>query len=401
MKTIKFLFVSLAVILFYGFSNQVMAVNWTKKTNPFPGEGRENSVSFVIKDKAYIGTGYIYKNANIFYKDFWEYDSTTDSWTQIADFPGDARYTAVAFSANGKGYVGLGRGENSILKDFYEYDPSEDAWTQIADFPDARYASVAFSVNNTGYVGTGYDGSKLKNDFYKYENGAWTAINSLPSSDARMSATAFVVGNSAYVAGGGYEPGVFGAFDTMYKYDLQTNSWSKDKYSSVLSSNVLLSYVSSEIPYISVYNDLYRYSFEDSFFEPLGDAFHLGNYFSRESFFVINNVPYMTLGSSGSFDPDLNVDLWYDADATIETDVKPIIVRDLSFVYPNPSSDYFSVQIKEDGIIELYTISGLLVKKQKINAQNNIVDISSLSNGIYTLIIKSGEKNYTAKLIKK
>jgi len=40
--------------------------------------------------------------------DFWEYDITTDMWTQKPNFPGPERYGASAFVLNNKGYIATG-----------------------------------------------------------------------------------------------------------------------------------------------------------------------------------------------------------------------------------------------------------------------------------------------------
>ena len=58
-----------------------------------------------VDGKGYFGTGYDGSNK---LSDFWEYDPTANSWTQKADFPGGARYDAVAFGVSGKGYIGCG-----------------------------------------------------------------------------------------------------------------------------------------------------------------------------------------------------------------------------------------------------------------------------------------------------
>ena len=46
--------------------------------------------------------------------DFWEYNPTTNSWSQKEIFPGSNRDKAVGFSINDKGYVGTGSSSTSI-----------------------------------------------------------------------------------------------------------------------------------------------------------------------------------------------------------------------------------------------------------------------------------------------
>ncbi|MBI4726765.1 hypothetical protein HY768_06025 [candidate division TA06 bacterium] len=52
----------------------------------------------------YILTG---KRGN-YLTDLWEYDTTSDTWTRKADFPGTPRDRAVGFSIGTKGYIGTG-----------------------------------------------------------------------------------------------------------------------------------------------------------------------------------------------------------------------------------------------------------------------------------------------------
>jgi hypothetical protein len=61
-----------------------------------------------------------------------------DSWTQKASVGGTQRNDAVGFSIDslGKGYVGTGGdGTGGFLNDFWEYNPSTNVWTQKANYP--------------------------------------------------------------------------------------------------------------------------------------------------------------------------------------------------------------------------------------------------------------------------
>lgn len=89
-----------------------------------------------------------------------------DTWTQVANFGGTARYGAVGFSIGSKGYIGTGY-DTGYKNDFWQYDPATDSWTQKADFGgSARYFAVGFSIDSKGYIGTGDDGSYTK-DFWR------------------------------------------------------------------------------------------------------------------------------------------------------------------------------------------------------------------------------------------
>lgn len=205
--------------------------NWVK-LGSFEGLPRTDAVAFIIGDYAYVGTGYNGEEDERL-RDFWRYDPQYDTWEEVASLPEEApaRNGAVAFSAAGKGYVGTGYDDNeNKLKDFWEFDPDEgDAgtWTRIDDFPGtARYAAIAFGINDKGYVGTGYDDNRLK-DFYQYDpaTGQWTQKMSVGGSK-RRDAVAFVLNNKGYI---------FMGVDNLdyvtdaWMYDPETDVWNELK----------------------------------------------------------------------------------------------------------------------------------------------------------------------------
>jgi N-acetylneuraminic acid mutarotase len=196
--------------------------NWIELSD-FEGVPRCEAVCFTIGDKAYVGTGYDGEDR---LSDFWEYDPASNQWNRKADFPGVARSGAVGFGTDSKGYMGTGYDGVNKLKDFWEFDPSKGdsgTWTQIADFDgSARYDAIAFSVNNKGYVGTGYDDNDLK-DLWEYDPllNKWTAKKSLEGSK-RRGAIVFVIDGKAYV-GTGIDNGVYES--DFWVYDPSVDDW--------------------------------------------------------------------------------------------------------------------------------------------------------------------------------
>ena len=141
--------------------------NWVRVSD-FDGLARSEASCFSIGNKGYLVCGYDGSKSDARLSDLWEYDMTTDAWTQKASFPGTARNSATAFAIDGKGYMGTGYDGLNYLSDFWEYDPTSNTWSQKADFPgSARYDAVAFGVSGKGYIGAGYNGNFLK-DFYSY-----------------------------------------------------------------------------------------------------------------------------------------------------------------------------------------------------------------------------------------
>lgn len=191
---------------------------------------------FSINGKGYVGLGR--NNNNLQETDFWEYDPTSDSWTQKAQFPGTGRGQAVGFSIGNKGYLGTGFTPTAQISgiyhgDFWEYDPTLDAWTQKANVPDsARTNAVGISLNGKGYLGLGspkypYAGRTY---FYEYDPtlDAWTQKQSIPEAAIRDYACIFHLHNEIYVVGGIRLSGSGSPeyLSTCLKYNPATNAWS-------------------------------------------------------------------------------------------------------------------------------------------------------------------------------
>lgn len=207
---------------------------WTRMAD-FGGDVRRDAVGFAINGYGYIGTGSVVEG--IFdikgTQDFWKYNPSSNSWTQIANFGGVRRYNAVAFVINNYGYVGTGYSDQinggGSKKDFWRYDPTTNTWTQIANFPITIYSAVAFTIGEYGYVGTGRCDESYYNIFYRYNpsTNSWTQISNYPGS-TRAEAVAFVLGNYGYV-GLGYK--IQGEttyeYQDFYYYDPSSNSWTK------------------------------------------------------------------------------------------------------------------------------------------------------------------------------
>lgn len=202
----------------------VLPMQWFSKSNyanlPF-----ESAVSFVAGNKAYFGLG---RNGDGLLKEFWEYDMTTDVWTRKTDFPAAVRENAIAFSIDGKGYVGTGSGAGfTLFKDFWQYDPATDMWTQKADFAgSARAGAVSFAVAGQGYIGMGRDENGLLKDFWKYDptNDSWVQLADFGGA-AREFASAFVITGKAYVGTG--NSNALQVLADFWEFDPGNNSWTQ------------------------------------------------------------------------------------------------------------------------------------------------------------------------------
>ena len=79
--------------------------------------------------------------------------------------------------------------------------------------------------------------------------------------------------------------------------------------------------------------------------------------------------------------------------STVEIEEKKLVV------FPNPSKDYFEISENYTGLLQLYDLSGRLVKYWKANGQNRF-EIEEMSQGVYQLILRDGENVHRGKLIK-
>jgi len=186
---------------------------WTQKAN-FTGAPRREAVSFVIDNKAYVGTG---SSAAGLKKDFYVYDPSNNTWEQVSDFAGTARRAAVGFSMDAYGFVGTGD-DGTLCQDFWMYNPQTDQWLQKANFPgSARSGACGWAAFPVCYLGTGEDAAHtFHNDLWEYNYflNSWTQRANLPG-PGRKNAIAFYLDGWGHIATG-YNNGVF--FDDLWAY---------------------------------------------------------------------------------------------------------------------------------------------------------------------------------------
>ena len=85
--------------------------------------------------------------------------TTYAQWTKKANLGGVGRHRGTGIAIGNKGYIGLGHtngtGVNIDFKDWWQYDPASDSWTQKANFPVLIHGAVSFGTDTKGYVGGG------------------------------------------------------------------------------------------------------------------------------------------------------------------------------------------------------------------------------------------------------
>lgn len=114
---------------------------------PVPHIDAHHGTVFGLGNKGYL------VDTDPYTKGVLEYDPQTNIWTRKSSFPGPGRYVSTSFSVGTKGYIGGGQtGGAGLLTDFWEYEATTDTWTQKADLPDTNYETNGFTVNNQGFM---------------------------------------------------------------------------------------------------------------------------------------------------------------------------------------------------------------------------------------------------------
>jgi N-acetylneuraminic acid mutarotase len=202
-----------------------LSKTWTQRAD-FAGQARNGAVSFVIDHKAYVGLGeFISPKDTMYLHDFWYFHPDSNKWFESAPFKGVARSRAVAFVLNNKAYIGTGKDSvNTLLNDFWEYDAPTNLWTKKQPFAGAaRYDAVAFVVKDKAYVGTGGNRTTAYSDIWEYDSthDRWTQKKSFDQI-ARMGAVALSANHVAYIATGWNKGSLLNDF---WLYDPQTEKW--------------------------------------------------------------------------------------------------------------------------------------------------------------------------------
>ena len=117
-------------------------------------------------------------------------------------------------------------------------------------------------------------------------------------------------------------------------------------------------------------------------------------YASYDSQDRIINEPFPTPFPSGGFDLDA-VGVMH-----LATSIKSSNNESVLKIYPNPAQDYISIITEKASRIEVYSAQGLLVKETLLNKGTNRLEVSSLSQGVYFIVVISNDSRTVRRLIK-
>jgi len=361
-------------------STPVFAYDVWNQKEQLPAIGRHRGSGLAIGDKGYVGLGHMNgAGVNIIYKDWWEFNPATNSWTQKSDFPA-LTYGASTFSVGNYGYIGGGTGLGS---EFYKYSPVTNTWTQIANcLSEIPSDDAAFGIGDKGYIKSG-------NVFLEYdtETDVWTNKASCPLEGWAI--TSFVIDNKGYVKEG----------NSLYEYKPLVDQWTVRASFPGLTTN--------GGPGFSVNNKGYIVTGYSEFLNPVNSecweydpAFNswsqLNNFpgVSRRFgvAFSINNKGYFGLGTNGTnmndfweFNPKLE-------GVSIENNNKEYLA-----VYPNPSNDFIYFKAKTSLATKLlvYSNAGQLIKTLNLKSGAVKITKNEFEKGIYFYRLLNNEEVLT------
>lgn len=384
----------------------------------FSGNARTSAVSFSILDKGYLGTG-IDSSGNLL-KDFWAYDPTNDTWTQVADFAGSARIGAVGFSIDSLGYIGLGDDGTTLRKDVWEYSPQNNSWVQVQNL--GLYASVTANgrkdasvavASGKAYIICGYDGSTTYSkqcwQFDPVADTSWTIRkNFMNASDftliGRRWGTAFSLNSQIYF-GTGFDH-TQNYKNDFWKYNPFTDTWNQLPNVPGLARSNAISFSFDGMGYVGCgvslnqQTDLWQYDFNLNSWT--GQPDYPGLATANNISFVINNRAFVGLGTD-TFNVR-HTDFWeFIADSLTGVEINENL--ESVKLYPNPVSDYCILELSSSlskYIVEflLYDKNGKIQIKRNIEDSFSVISKNGMASGIYYYTIrKNGEYFSSGKLI--
>ncbi len=315
------------------------------------GLNRGSACAFSVGLKAYVCLGQ--GQTNGFFKDNWEYDLVTQTWSQKSDFIGEERRQAACFVIDGIAYIGTGIAPSGLKKDFYSYDASTNTWTQLGDFPgSARKEAAAFTMGSQGFLGTGDDGVML-NDFWQFEPSTetWTQKADLPALP-RKGAVGWGIFPNAYICAG--EDNTFTYSDELWEYNYWLDSWTQQP----------------SLP---------------------------GPGRSNAVAFVLNGQGFVGTGYNGVFLDDL-----YAFSPTLSTGIE--LDKNDVHIFPIPANDYVNIAVNENNLeLTLSGMDGKIISSEKHiskTAKGFSIQRKDLSAGTYLIrLAREGEFVYSDKIV--
>ncbi len=376
------------LLLCLALAPQLVAQFWIQKSS-LGGAGRHRATGCATSHRGYMGLGHVNGTGqDISFKDWWEYDPASDTWTQRADFP-VSTHGAVSFVVDNCPVVG---GGSALSTQFYKFDPTQNNWTPIANciLPNPG-DSQGFAVNNRGFV---YQANQLAK--YNPNTDSWSLCANAPMSFGQWTCS-FVIEGSAFIKGG----------TQLWEYKPLHDQWLQRASFPGVSTGGSSGFAIQQRGYVTTgyVGGLSVVTEQVWSFHPATNTWNQEIDFpgSKRRFivaFAIHDRGYMGTGTNGI---NFN-DFWQfnPTDYTIGLAQNDVVIK----AYPNPVVDELQIQylgLHTDQIeVSIFDLNGKLLLKDELRYFKQLIDVSLLNSGTYILKISQGKQLiHQEKLIKR
>jgi hypothetical protein len=348
---------------------------WIQKSS-FGGVGRHRAVGCATENKGYLGLGHVNgSGVDISYKDWWEYDPSSDTWSQKASYPMN-NHGATSFVVNNQPCVG---GGSALNGEFFKFNPIQNTWNPIAPCPFFNPGDTqGFSVNNKGYV---YVGQQMAE--YDPSTNGWS-LKATPPIIFGSWTCSFTVEGSGYVKAG----------TKLFEYKPIHNTWTQRAEFPGASSGGSYGFSILQRGFVTCgyVGGLSTVTDQVWSFYPGTNSWQLELEFPGTSrrfpvAFSIHERGYFGTGTNG-----INLNDFWQYNPTNNTSEIDELSTFSWKVYPNPSSDFLNIYLDNEWgpqtYGEMYDLTGKRVLRVPLNLGDNKLDIQSLTLGTYVFCVE-------------
>ena len=356
---------------FFSLASQLFAGDWIQKAT-FGGVGRHRAVGCGTDYRGYMGLGHINGSGiDISYKDWWEYDPATDSWTQKANYP-IANHGAVSFVVNNMPCVG---GGSALAGEFYQFNPELNVWTSIAACPFFNPGDTqGFSVNDKGYV-------YLTNQLAEYDplTNGWNLMPQAPINFGTWSCS-FSVGASGFIKSG----------NKLYEFKPSQQTWLQRADFPGVSTGGSSAFTINDMGYLTcgyvggltvVTDQVWAYNPGVNQWIAIEEFTGTSRRFPVA--FAVDNKGYFGTGTNGT---NFN-DFWqYNPSISSLSESSTLKIK----VYPNPATDYITFEKSTESPINrisLISNRGQHIRDIELDSGIEQIPVFDLPIGIYNLLL--------------
>lgn len=385
---------------FICFTNTLVSQTWLQLAD-FPGLKRDDGVAVTVNNLCYFGTGL--KENWTYGNDFYVLNPTTNSWTNMPAMPsGQQRQYACAFTGLNSFFVFGGDGISGPLNNLYKFDVTSATWTALASKPgNGVFGATCLEYGNEIIVvgGKSQGNQPAINEVWEYNIGTnvWTQKNNFPFG-GRFRASGTVINNVGFLMFGLDENNRFRK--EMYSYNQSADSWTKilDFQQASGRAYSALKAIDNKLILFGGYDSLNTYHQDVWYYDILNSSWSQATNFSsfgRKGGMsaVVDNKFYYSCGINNT---DVRLkETWM---LELPVGIKENIHNPEFSLYPNPVEDFFTLQSLNHFshiTVNIINALGCEVKQVRINFSNLLteeVNVHDLKAGVYTLKIYSENK---------